>query len=581
MRWPRLGSRAGRWQRRLSRWRLAAPSSAPPRGRASPPRPPHRSIAPCPPTRRPTRRRASGARTTAPRAGPRDRRPRRVPAGAPAHGRGRARPRPPRAVLRRAGERVPFAAIQHFDRVVAVGRVNQNGVLQARSVLVQPTLLSRPWPAVEPTPPGAEQPPANPSGEAPPRPDASVPPRPRAGGAPQPQPAPTLPPSPAPPAASHSGTGVFRTAMALRTAPGSLAPAPTLSAPRLQPGAVRTAIARRAPTAAPTLAVVARLPAYVPTRAACLGTTARGRPQQARASRAGAAWPGAYVSVNQPALLGRARWPGGRPARGACDNGRRPPARPDGDSPCLPTQPRPCLPPTTCERPPSSVAPRYAGARPRLGDARRLARLVVPPHRRSHCRRANAVQRALRDARPRAAAAPAQRQPGLSAADLLGAVRSPPLCWPRSCAPPGRPRLAPRRARRRRRVRGHGLHRDPRAHKRRGGGARPDRDAPADLAGRVLARLFPGRLGTAIRGRRCAGPVAAQRSATRRPWRRIGTGSAPRSRSGTVRSASAPRPPAGARVPPRTGKGCRPPRFPVHCRGNCRVRREAYHVGRH
>ncbi|HZS01535.1 MAG TPA: hypothetical protein VFE37_22655 [Chloroflexota bacterium] len=65
----------------------------------------------------------------------------------------------PRAVVRRAGQRVSLDAVERFDRVLAVGRVTPNGVLQARAVLVQPTPLSRPWPAAGAPAPNGDQPP--------------------------------------------------------------------------------------------------------------------------------------------------------------------------------------------------------------------------------------------------------------------------------------------------------------------------------------------------------------------------------------------------------------------------------------
>jgi hypothetical protein len=55
----------------------------------------------------------------------------------------------PRALIRKAGERVELDAIQRGDRVLAVGRVNRNGVLQARAVRAQPTPLSRPPPPAD------------------------------------------------------------------------------------------------------------------------------------------------------------------------------------------------------------------------------------------------------------------------------------------------------------------------------------------------------------------------------------------------------------------------------------------------
>jgi hypothetical protein len=45
----------------------------------------------------------------------------------------------PNTIIRRAGERADLAAIEPGDRVVAVGRVNPNGVLLARGLRVQPS----------------------------------------------------------------------------------------------------------------------------------------------------------------------------------------------------------------------------------------------------------------------------------------------------------------------------------------------------------------------------------------------------------------------------------------------------------
>ena len=44
----------------------------------------------------------------------------------------------PQTLIRRAGERVGLDAIRRGDRVVAVGRVDEWGVLQARGILVRP-----------------------------------------------------------------------------------------------------------------------------------------------------------------------------------------------------------------------------------------------------------------------------------------------------------------------------------------------------------------------------------------------------------------------------------------------------------
>lgn len=64
----------------------------------------------------------------------------------------------PRALIRKAGKRVEMEAIERGDRVLAVGRVNQNGVLQARAVRLQPTPPSRPQPPGAGAPPNAPQP---------------------------------------------------------------------------------------------------------------------------------------------------------------------------------------------------------------------------------------------------------------------------------------------------------------------------------------------------------------------------------------------------------------------------------------
>jgi hypothetical protein len=65
----------------------------------------------------------------------------------------------PRALIRKAGQRVERDALQRGDRVLAVGRVNANGVLQARAVRAQPTPFSRPPPPDAPSPPSASPPP--------------------------------------------------------------------------------------------------------------------------------------------------------------------------------------------------------------------------------------------------------------------------------------------------------------------------------------------------------------------------------------------------------------------------------------
>ena len=50
----------------------------------------------------------------------------------------------PQTLIRRAGERVGLDAIRRGDRVVAVGRVDEWGVLQARGILVRPAPPPRP-----------------------------------------------------------------------------------------------------------------------------------------------------------------------------------------------------------------------------------------------------------------------------------------------------------------------------------------------------------------------------------------------------------------------------------------------------
>jgi hypothetical protein len=106
----------------------------------------------------------------------------------------------PRALIRKAGKRVELEAIERGDRVLAVGRVNQNGVLQARAVRAQPTPASRPQPSGEATPDeGPQAPSGTPPAESQ-RPDAA-----------QPPPEPEGRPASVPPA--------IRTALALRPPP--------------------------------------------------------------------------------------------------------------------------------------------------------------------------------------------------------------------------------------------------------------------------------------------------------------------------------------------------------------------------
>jgi hypothetical protein len=65
----------------------------------------------------------------------------------------------PRTVIRRAGEKADLAAIQRGDRVVVVGRLDENGVLQARGIVARPP---------PPRPPAADE-------SAAPAPDAPSP----------------------------------------------------------------------------------------------------------------------------------------------------------------------------------------------------------------------------------------------------------------------------------------------------------------------------------------------------------------------------------------------------------------------
>jgi hypothetical protein len=64
----------------------------------------------------------------------------------------------PRTIVRRAGEKVDPATIKRGDRVLVVGRMNDDGVLQARGIAVRPRPAR---PAAEGTaeqPPGADAP---------------------------------------------------------------------------------------------------------------------------------------------------------------------------------------------------------------------------------------------------------------------------------------------------------------------------------------------------------------------------------------------------------------------------------------
>ncbi|HEY7067754.1 MAG TPA: hypothetical protein VII06_40235 [Chloroflexota bacterium] len=128
----------------------------------------------------------------------------------------------PRTAIRKAGKRVAMEAIERGDRVVAVGRVNPNGVLQARGLLVQRTPLSRP--NLPPDGGPAEGTPA------PPPPAGSSGPRPKPAGA----------PAPVPPA--------VRTALALPPAPAEARPGADPAATRVLPPALRTALAAATPT---------------------------------------------------------------------------------------------------------------------------------------------------------------------------------------------------------------------------------------------------------------------------------------------------------------------------------------------
>lgn len=65
----------------------------------------------------------------------------------------------PRTLVRRAGERVEPSSIQRGDRVLVVGRLNENNVLQARAVVIRPRPAR---PAAEGV---AEQPPAADGGD--------------------------------------------------------------------------------------------------------------------------------------------------------------------------------------------------------------------------------------------------------------------------------------------------------------------------------------------------------------------------------------------------------------------------------
>jgi hypothetical protein len=104
----------------------------------------------------------------------------------------------PRTIIRRAGQRVGLDAIQPGDRVLAVGRLDDAGVLQARGLLVRPAPAARPpregGPDRPPKPPPPEGAPERPPKPSPPAGTAPRPPKP-----PPPDGGPPRPPKPPPP----------------------------------------------------------------------------------------------------------------------------------------------------------------------------------------------------------------------------------------------------------------------------------------------------------------------------------------------------------------------------------------------
>jgi hypothetical protein len=144
----------------------------------------------------------------------------------------------PQTVIRRAGERVELDAVERGDRVLAVGRVNENGVLVARGMLAEPLPL-RP----------AGQAPGTSSGE----PGAEPPPRPAPPRAPGAEPAPrSLPPRP--PGAeplSKPLPPAIRTALALPPAPAAGDATADPPQTRQLPPRVQTRLALPLPTATP------------------------------------------------------------------------------------------------------------------------------------------------------------------------------------------------------------------------------------------------------------------------------------------------------------------------------------------
>jgi len=104
----------------------------------------------------------------------------------------------PRTIIRRAGQRVAMDAIQPGDGVLAVGRLDDAGVLQARGLLVRPAPAPRPpregGPERPPKPSPPEGAPERPARPSPPDAAPARPPKP-----PPPDGGPPRPPKPPPP----------------------------------------------------------------------------------------------------------------------------------------------------------------------------------------------------------------------------------------------------------------------------------------------------------------------------------------------------------------------------------------------
>jgi hypothetical protein len=135
----------------------------------------------------------------------------------------------PQTVIRKTGERVTIELIERGDRVVAVGRVNENGVLLARGILVEPAAL-RPPGEEHPAASGEDGPDVPPKPARPGRADVEPPPKPARPPAAGPEPLPKPPPSGEP--------GAERPLPPPRPVDAGLEPPPKPERPRAPGGAL-------------------------------------------------------------------------------------------------------------------------------------------------------------------------------------------------------------------------------------------------------------------------------------------------------------------------------------------------------